>query len=103
MHLAQDSLDFDRRKLPRRPISGHAMAVFTPGNSVGTLVRVELLDASWKGIGFRSPMAFAPGTLCSLTPEDAMWPRQVGMVLRCEKDGDGYRVGLQSKLAQAAA
>ena len=102
MHLSQDSLDFDRRKLPRRPINGHAMAVFTPGNSVGTLVRVELLDASWKGIGFRSPMEIRPGTPCSLTPDDSMWPRQVGMVLRCEKDGDGYRVGVQSKLAKAA-
>ena len=103
MHLAQDSLAFDRRKLPRRPISGSAMAVFSQNNGPGRLMRVELVDASWSGIGVRTSEPIALGAACSLTPEDAMWPRQVGMVLRCEKDGEGYRVGLQSRLAKAAA
>ena len=66
-------------------------------------MRVELMDASWTGIGFMSPVAIEPGSPCSLVPEDAMWPRQVGIVIRCEKDGDVYRVGLRSRMAQAAA
>lgn len=101
--MTTDTLRFDRRKLPRRPISGRAMAVFTEGNSVGRLVRVELVDASWTGIGVRTSEPVAVGASCSLTPEDAMWPRQVGIVLRCERDGEGWRVGLQSRMAKAAA
>jgi hypothetical protein len=103
MHLSGNTIEFDRRKLPRRPVSGHAMAVFTENNGPGKLTRVELLDASWVGFGVRTSEPVAVGALCSLTPEDAMWPRQVGIVLRCDRDGDGYRVGLQSKLAKAAA
>jgi hypothetical protein len=99
----QDPIPFNRRKLPRRPISGGAMAVFTENNGPGRLMRVELVDASWTGIGLRTSERIALGAACSLTPEDAMWPRQVGIVLRCEKDGEGYRVGLQSRLAKAAA
>lgn len=103
MKLAQDPLSFDRRKLPRRPINGHAMAVFTDTNGPGKLMRVELVDASWVGIGVRTSDPIRLGASCSLTPEDSMWPRQVGIVLRCEKDGEGYRVGLQSRQAKAAA
>jgi hypothetical protein len=99
----QDTLTFDRRGIPRRPIAGRAMAVFTSTNGAGTLVRVELLDASWQGIGVRSPVPVAPGASVSLTPEDAMWPRQIGIVVCCEKNGDGFRLGLRSRLAQAAA
>src|ERR1044071_3074070 len=101
--MTTETLKFDRRKLPRRAIQGHAMAVFTEGAGAGRLVRVELVDASWTGIGVRTSAPVAVGASCSLTPEDAMWPRQVGMVLRCEKDGEGWRVGLQSRMARAVA
>src|SRR4051812_42350852 len=101
--MSHDPLRFDRRKLPRRPINGHAMAVFTEGKNAGRLLRVELVDASWTGIGVRTAEPVGVGASCSLTPEDSMWPRQVGIVLRCEKDGEGWRVGLQSRMAKAAA
>src|SRR5262249_24564021 len=103
MHLSGDTIEFDRRKLPRRPVSGHAMAVISQGSGPGKLMRVGLLDASWTGIGLRTSEPIAVGSACSLTPEDAMWPRQVGIVIRCERDEDGFRVGLQSRMARAAA
>jgi hypothetical protein len=101
--MQTDVLAFDRRSIPRRPIAGRAMAVFSSSNAAGTLVRVELIDASWQGIGIKSPIEVAPGASVSITPEDSMWPRQIGIVVRCEKDGEGYRLGLRSRLAKAAA
>src|SRR5437764_1242285 len=97
MHIDKDTLAFDRRHLPRNPIGGQAMAVFSTSNGVGKLLRVELLDASWAGIGVRTQAPIPPGSSCSITPEDSMWPRQIGIVVRCEKMEDGYRIGLQSR------
>jgi len=101
--LDSGTLMFDRRRIPRRPIAGAAMAVFSSGPGAGTVARVNLLDASWTGIGVKSPIAVPPGSSCSLVPESAMWPRQVGIVVRCESDGDGYRLGLLSRMSRAAA
>lgn len=98
-----DSYKFDRRALPRRPIAGHAMAVFSTGSTAGRLARVKLTDASWSGIGLTSSEPVELGASVSLTPEDAMWPRQVGVVVRCEKTEDGYGIGLLSRQARAAA
>lgn len=98
------SVQSERRKIPRRPVKGHAMAIFSGGPSVGTLTRVELLDASWLGIGVKSPVPVELGAGVSLVPEDSMWPRQTGIVVRCERDDDGaYHLGLRSKLNRAAA
>lgn len=94
----------DRRRTPRRQMQGGAMAVFSTGLGAGMLVRVSLLDASWTGIGVRSPVAVEPGACVSLVPDDAMWPRQTGLVVRCEPDSEGgYRVGLLSKRSKAVA
>ena len=93
----------DRRKVPRRPIKGHAMAMFNSGAGVGQIARVALSDASWTGIGIVSPVPVEPGTTCSLVPEDVMWPRQICIVVRCEQTEQGYIVGLRSKLGRAAA
>jgi hypothetical protein len=101
--MDRDTFAFDRRHLPRRPVSGHAMAVFTTSNGVGKLSRVQLLDASWAGIGVKTSVPVQPGATCSLTPEDSMWPRQIGIVVRCDEIEGGYHVGLQSRLAKAAA
>jgi hypothetical protein len=98
------SVQSERRKIPRRPVKGHAMAIFSGGPSVGTLTRVELLDASWLGIGVKSPVPVELGAGVSLVPEDSMWPRQTGIVVRCERDDDGwYRLGLSSRMSKAAA
>lgn len=98
------TLDTDRRKVPRRAMQGGAMAVFSDGPGPGALSRVDLVDASWTGIGVRSGVRVAPGTSVSLVPESPMWPRQTGIVVRCDPDGQGgYRVGILSKRSKAVA
>jgi hypothetical protein len=100
----QPTLEHDRRRVPRRPMNGGAMAVFSTGIGAGTLVRADLVDASWTGIGLRSPIAVEPGACVSLIPDDPMWPRQTGIVVRCDADdAGGYRIGLLSKQRKAVA
>lgn len=93
----------DRRRVPRRPMQGGGMAVFSNGHGAGTLVRVDLIDASWVGIGVKSPVKVEPGSSVSLVPDSAMWPRQTGVVVRCEEAEDGFIVGLLSKRSKAVA
>lgn len=100
---AQLKIQRDRRKVPRREVKGGAMAVFSSGRGAGTLARVELLDASWTGLGVVSPMEVEPGTAVSVIPEHAMSPRQIGIVVRCEKFNDGWRLGLQCRTQKAVA
>ncbi|MFN5946244.1 MAG: hypothetical protein ACK5ZG_11595 [Phycisphaerae bacterium] len=100
---AQLRLQHERRKVPRREIKGGAMAVFSSGRGAGTLARVELLDASWTGLGVVSPIEVEPGTAVSVIPEHAMSPRQIGIVVRCEKFNDGWRLGLQCRTQKAVA
>jgi hypothetical protein len=95
--------DRERRRMPRRPVKGHAMGVFSLGPAGAKLVRVELVDASWTGIGVTSSEPVEVGTSVSLTPEDAMWPRQTGVVVRCDAAEGGYRVGLLSRQQRAVA
>ena len=42
------------------------MAVFATGKAAGTLTRVDLLDASYTGLGFMSPVSVEPGTSVSV-------------------------------------
>lgn len=96
-------LPSERRKLPRRAVSGHAMAVFANGRGAGTLTRVELVDASWTGMGLKTSAPVEPGTSVSIIPEHAMSPRQIGIVVRCEQMESGYSVGLMCRTQKAVA
>lgn len=97
-------IPFDRRRLPRKAMKGHAMAVFTQGFCAGSVVRVELSDASHTGLGIKSPVAVEPGTSFSLIPEHPMMPRAVGIAVRCEKIAEGhYHVGLKTRVGALAA
>jgi hypothetical protein len=94
----------ERRRVPRRPMKGGGMAVFSTGLGAGTLVRVDLVDASWTGIGVHSPVEVAPGASVSLVPDDPMWPRQTGIVIRCEPCPEGgFSIGLLSRQNRAVA
>jgi hypothetical protein len=93
----------ERRSVPRRPVKGHAMGVFSDGHAATKLMRVELVDASWTGIGVICSEPLEIGMTASLTPEDAMWPRQTGVVVRCDPCEDGYHVGLLSRQRRAVA
>jgi hypothetical protein len=94
----------ERRRVPRRVVSGGAMAIFSEGPGPGRLTRVELVDASWTGLGMRSPMKIDAGSTVSIIPEHAMSPRQVGVVMRCEQEQEGvYIVGVQCRTQKTAA
>ena len=94
----------ERRRAPRVSVKGSAMTIFSSGLAAGMLTRVDLVDASHTGLGVTSPIEVAPGTSFSLIPEAVAWPRQIGIVVRCEKDeSGGYRLGLRSRFAKAVA
>lgn len=96
--------DSNRRKLPRREMTGGGMAVFSNGIGAGTLARVELADASWTGVGIKSPIPAEVGSGFSLVPDSPMWPRQTGIVANCVHDPKGgYRIGVLSKQKKVAA
>ncbi|MFZ4573137.1 MAG: PilZ domain-containing protein [Phycisphaerales bacterium] len=98
-----DPLRFDRRRAERHGVGGEAVAVFTDEPGPGKILKVCLLDASESGLGVRSPVPIAPGAAFSLMPDKTVWPRHVGIVVRCERDGDGYKLGLRSKAPRTAA
>lgn len=100
---ATGPLQFDRRRELRRDVAGSALAVFTDSNGPGKLARVTLIDSSQGGLGVRTQCAVEPGACFSLVPECGTWPRQVGIVVRCDKTATGYSLGLRSRVIRAAA
>lgn len=98
-----NALQFDRRRAERFDIGGDAVAVFTDDLGPGKISKVRLLDASESGLGVWSSVAVAPGAVFSLMPDKSVWPRHIGIVVRCERDGDGYKLGLRSRAPRAAA
>lgn len=100
----QTRLVFDRRRLPRKAFEERAMAVFSTNSADSVLTSVTIVDASHVGLGLRSPIAVEPGDSVSLLPDSPMWPRQIGIVVRCEPCEDGgFHVGLLSKRRTLAA
>lgn len=79
------------------------MAVFTDGPGAGRLVRVRLADASWNGLGVSSDLPVEVGSCVSIMPEHSMMPRQTGVVVRCDANGNGYDIGIRCRAARAAA
>ena len=97
-------ITFDRRRLPRKVMKGHAMAVLTQGLCAASVVRIELQDGSHTGLGIKSPVPVEPGTSFSLIPEHPMMPRAVGIAVRCEKIAEGhYHIGLKTRMGAMAA
>lgn len=94
---------FDRRRLPRKQMSGFAMTVFSFGFAAGTVARVELVDGSHTGLGIKSPVPVEPGAAFSMVPEDRLMPRQVGIAVRCELVDGEYHVGLRMRRSSMAA
>ncbi len=96
-------LRFDRRRQARRDLAGAALAVFTDSSAAGKLARVTLIDSSHGGMGVSTQCSVEPGASFSLMPETGTWPRQVGIVVRCDKNATGYVLGLRSRMVRAAA
>ena len=98
------AIPFERRRAQRKPTTGGAMAVFGGGESAaGTLTRVELVDTSFHGLCIKSPVKVHLGSNVSIIPDSAAAPRQVGVVVRCDFEDGAFMLGLQCRLAKAAA
>lgn len=92
----------ERRTNPRARVNGQAMAVFSSATSAGSLTYVSLVDASSNGLGVLSPIPVEPGTPFSIVPETGNFPRAVGVVVRCEKFDDSYKLGLATAARRVA-
>jgi hypothetical protein len=92
----------ERRTTPRAKFQGQAMAVFSSAVGAGSLTYVSLMDASSSGLGVLSPIPVEPGTAFSIVPETGNFPRAVGVVVRCEKFEESYRLGLATAARRVA-
>jgi hypothetical protein len=99
---ARPALRFERRGVPRFEAGGGAMASFVMAGGTSRLVRVELRDSSSRGVGVRCGEAVEVGAIFSLFPDDAFASVSRGRVVRCVREGEGYRVGLQRLIRHAA-
>jgi hypothetical protein len=94
---------FERRRANRVEYGEGGVAVFTDDPGPGKIVNVRVEDASETGLKVRSSMKIEPGASFSLVTDRATWTRHVGIVVRCEKQGDEYVLGLRSKMPRRAA
>ncbi|MCC6676060.1 MAG: hypothetical protein IT436_02845 [Phycisphaerales bacterium] len=96
------SYRFDRRRGTRRPAQGEPMAIFSDADGRHLIARVELLDSSDSGLGFLCPLAVEPGMGVALNTAGPGRPRFVGLIARCERQGQAYRIGVLGSSIRAA-
>lgn len=92
----------DRRHDERANIDGEGLAAFVDGEGGAKVCKVQFVDASALGLGVRCGIAVTPGSRFTLRPERGLTQAHSGVVCRCTKDGDVYRLGLKLALAKAA-
>lgn len=95
-------LRLERRTVDRWPAHGGAVAVCLGGSRFGTEHSLRLADCSMDGMGAYSDTVIEPGTLVSVGFQVPGMSTRQAVVLRCQPCGDGYRVGLQYAMRQAA-
>ncbi|TVQ62926.1 MAG: PilZ domain-containing protein [Phycisphaerales bacterium] len=98
-----ESLRFDRRRAHREAVEGTAVAAFRTRSRTSLLAGVTVRDVSATGLGMVSPVAVAVGTRVSLFPHESRVPSAIGVVVRCERAGSEFRLGIERPSAQAAA
>jgi hypothetical protein len=95
IHKRTDSaLRFERRGCDREPSSGLVAATYSNGGDRFGLTHLELLDRSSGGMGARTRAWIEPGMTVTICPEGSSIPWLTATAVRCEDDGDQYRVGL---------
>lgn len=97
----QVTFKLDRRTSERASRAGAAMAAFFDEDGALSLTRVELVDVSDGGLGLVCPVDVMPGVRFSLYWGTSV-PHTTGVVARCVRDGDDYRIGLQCDRKLAA-
>lgn len=93
---------FDRRRGPRRATEGASMAVFSDATGRTLLARVEVFDVSSGGMGLLTSVPVDPGMSVTLHPGTTLTPGAYGLVARCDRIGEVYRVGLRATAVRAA-
>lgn len=96
------SFRLERRAVDRWPVQGTATAICLGGDRFGQMHQLRLADCSDDGLGAISSTVLEPGTMVSIGFQTPGMLARRAMVLRCQPCGEGYRVGLQFSLRQAA-
>jgi len=105
-----DSYKFERRQAPRHSVHTRVTAVAHHGGASaacsGSIGSLELFDQSATGFGGWSDHAIALGSTVSLYfpahGAEAGYDAY-GTVVRCEKHGDRWSIGISLQVGQAAA
>lgn len=97
-----DVLTFERRSAERWGMGGEATAFRLQGEEFGRMHGLSMRDFSPGGVGAVCADAIEPGTLVSIGFQQPGVVARRGVVRRCVPCGDGYQLGVQFELRQAA-
>ncbi|MBL8991649.1 MAG: PilZ domain-containing protein [Phycisphaerae bacterium] len=92
MRLAVDSAE--RRRFARRPADASLTATYTDWQGRIGVTHIKVVDSSLTGLGVESPVELTPGMTVSLCDGAAPVATRSGVVVRCRRERDGFRVGL---------
>ncbi|UCD74978.1 MAG: PilZ domain-containing protein [Phycisphaerales bacterium] len=95
-------LRFERRCIERWPMEGAATAFGLAGEHFGHIHEMTMCDYSHGGMGAISDTPIEPGTQVSVGFQQPGVVARRGVIRRCYPCGNGYRVGIQFELRQAA-
>src|SRR5690349_17561644 len=104
---ASDAVPMDPFRLERRATGrdkGEASAMGAIYDAFGgmSLTRVRIVDTSRAGVGLVSDLPAALGSRITLYGDDLPVPRITGIVARCQRDGESWRIGIRCDTSQAA-
>ncbi len=84
----------DRRRSCRTGLDGVATAFELKGDHFGVIHTLGKVDYSESGMGALSADAVRCGTFLSIGFQDPGHGAKFGAVIRCERDRDGFRLGV---------
>ncbi|MCC6321268.1 MAG: hypothetical protein IT438_07520 [Phycisphaerales bacterium] len=94
-------LRFERRREDREAAEGSLAASYSGDGRVG-ITRLELVDRSPSGLGVRTRVRIEPGMIVTICPKGSTIPWMAGCAVRCERDGEAWRVGIAFDTRRAA-
>jgi hypothetical protein len=96
-----DTYPFERRASKRKSTEGTAMGAFYDAFGDLVLTPVEIADRSRFGLGLLCDTPVAAGSRFTLYGNQLPLPHVSGTVIRCQRVGNRYRIGLscESRLA----
>lgn len=100
--LADAPLLFDRRAARREPQAASAMAALYDAAGDVSLSPVKVVDAGRGGLGLLSPLPAAPGSRVTLYGDELPAPHMNATVVRCERAGKQFRLGVRCDARIAA-